>query len=102
MQPGTEKAPKDYWVQPEGDSCLVSIFRDDKKNRFLMPVNHAIDKPRELNLLFGKDVTGLEKMDRKTGEWQGVKLDAQDNSSRGVLTLAPGDGEFLRVLPFQK
>lgn len=102
MQPGTEKAPKDYWVQPQGDSCLVSVFGDDKKNRYLMPVNHAIDKPRELTLSFGKDVTGLEKMDRKTGEWKEVKLDTQDSGKTAVVTLAPGDGEFLRVLPFQK
>lgn len=102
MQPGTEKAPADYWVQPQGDSCLVSVFADDKKNRYLMPVNHAIDQPRELTLSFGKDVTGLEKMDRKTGEWKEVKLDTGNDRRRIVLTLAPGDGEFLRALPIQK
>lgn len=101
MQPGTEKAPGDYWVQPQGDSCLVSVFGDDKKNRYLMPVNHAIDKPRELTLSFSKDVTGLEKMDRKTGEWKEVKLDALDNGKKTVLTLPAGDFEFLRVLPIR-
>lgn len=102
MQPGTEKAPADYWVQPHGDSCLVSIFTDDKNNRYLMPVNHAIEHPRELTLSFGKDVTGLEKMDRKTGEWKEVKLDTGNDRRRTILTLAPGDGEFLRALPIQK
>lgn len=102
MPPGAEKAPTEYWVQPHGDSCLVSVFADNKKNRYLMPVNHAIDRPRELALSFGKDVTGLEKMDRKTGEWKEVKLDTGNDRRRIVLTLAPGDGEFLRALPIQK
>ena len=41
-------------------------------------------------------------MDRKTGEWKEVKLDTGNDRRRTILTLAPGDGEFLRALPIQK
>lgn len=41
-------------------------------------------------------------MDRQTGEWKEVKLDTQDSGKTTVLTLAPGDGGFLRVLPILK
>ena len=90
-------------MQPQGDSCLVSIFRDDKKNRYLLPVNHAIDRPRELTLLFAKDVTGLERdgsQDRSVACHEAGRSGRRQNEPS--LTLAPGDGEFLRVLPFQK
>ena len=55
----------------------------------LMPVNWAIDRPRELTLVFADDVTGLERMDRKTGAWAAVKLDGR----RAVLmTILKGEG----------
>jgi hypothetical protein len=91
---GGEKAPADFWVRPEGDSCLVSIFHDAEKNRYLMPVNHAVDKARELTLRFTADVAAIEMMDRRSGKWTPLKLENQ--SVR--LTLAAGDGELLRVI----
>ena len=97
---GTEKVPKDHWVQLEGDSCLVSIFRDEKKGRYLMPVNHAIDKARDLTLTFANEVMGLEKMDRKTGTWTAMKLEPGDDGRRVAFsTRVLGDGQSLRVTP---
>lgn len=89
---GAERAPADLWFQPEGESFLVSVFHDEEKNRFLMLVNHAVDKARELALRF-KEPVGLELMDRKTAKWRPLELD------KGTLRLplAPGDGELIRV-----
>ena len=58
-----------------------------------MPVNHGVDKARELTLRF-KDKIGLELLDRKTAKWRALELD------QGALRLhlAPGDGELLRVV----
>lgn len=91
---GGEKAPADAWVRPEGDACLVGVFHDDAKRRYLMPVNHAVDKARELTLRFADDVPGIERLDRQTRKWTPVKM-----AERSVrLTLAPGDGDLLRVV----
>jgi hypothetical protein len=89
---GAEKAPADCWFQPEGESFLVSVFRDDDKTAYLMPVNHAVDKGRELTLRF-KAAATVELLDRKTAKWRELAMD------QGVLrlTLAAGDGELLRV-----
>jgi len=94
---GAEKSPADLWFQPEGDTFLVSVFHDEHKNRYLMPVNHAVDKTRELTLRFKDENTSLELMDRKTGRWRPLVLEKADEHTLLRLTLAPGDGELLRV-----
>jgi hypothetical protein len=93
---GAEKAPADCWFQPEGESFLVSIFHDDQKNRYLMPVNHGVEKTRELTLRF-KDKVSLELLDRKTAKWRRLELEKSDEQQVLRLSLAPGDGELLRV-----
>ncbi len=93
---GAERAPKDLWFTPEGESFLVSVFHDEKKNRYLLPVNHAVDRPRELTLRFGNDL-GLERLDRGTGKWRPLPHVAGKKERAVRLTLAPGDGELLRV-----
>lgn len=89
---GAERAPADLWCQPEGETFLVSLFHDEQKNRYLMPVNHAVDKAREVTIRFQQPVE-ITLLDRKKGGWRNVPLD------QGALrlTLAPGDGELLRV-----
>lgn len=94
---GAEKVPADWWFKPEGETFLVGEFRDRAGASYLFPVNHGVDKARELTLSFSDANIGLELMDRKTGKWRAIQL------ARGVkgrvlkLTLAPGDGELLRV-----
>ncbi len=96
---GAESAPEDLWFQPSGESMLVSVFHDRDQKRYLMPVNHAVDKERELTLRFKEPSLTLQQMDRKTGKWQTLPL-KQDGEQRFVkLKLAPGDGELLRVSP---
>ena len=89
---GAEKAPTDLWFQPEGETFLVSVFHDEQKNRYLMPVNHAVDKGRELTIRF-KEPVQLEMMDRKTAKWRPVELEKRTLR----LMLAPGDGELFRL-----
>jgi hypothetical protein len=94
---GAEKAPADLWFQPEGETFLVSVFEDAQKNRFLMPVNHAVDRAREVALHFKDASIGIELMDRKTGKWRALTLEPNGQQRSLKLTLAPGDGELLRV-----
>jgi hypothetical protein len=93
---GAEKAPADLWFQPEGESHLVGVFTDDKKARYLMPVNHGVEKPKELTLRF-KEKFGLERLDRKTAKWEPVAVEKAGAEWVFKLPLAPGDGELLRV-----
>ncbi len=94
---GAEKAPADLWFQPEGESHLVGVFTDDKKARYLMPVNHGVEKPQELTLRF-KEKLALERLDRKTAKWVPLALEKAGTEWVLKLTLAPGDGELLRVI----
>jgi len=93
---GAERAPADLWFQPEGESFLVGIFNDDQKDRYLLPVNHDVEKTRELTLRF-KDRVAVELLDRKTAKWRSPELEKRDAERVLKLTLAPGDGELLRV-----
>jgi hypothetical protein len=93
---GAEKAPADLWFQPEGETFLVSVLHDARQNRYLMPVNHGVDRSRELTIRFREKVA-LERLDRKSAQWRPLQL-VTDHEERILrLTLAPGDGELLRV-----
>jgi hypothetical protein len=61
-------------------------------------VNRGVDKARELTLRF-KEKLSLELLDRKTAKWRTLEMDRSGEQSAVRLTLAPGDGELLRVNP---
>jgi len=94
---GAENAPADWWFHPEGESCLVGEFRDRTGNSYLLPVNHGVDKARELTLRFDDPKIGVELMDRKTGQWRSLPLAKSGPGCVLTLRLAAGDGELLRV-----
>ncbi|MBI1830658.1 MAG: hypothetical protein HYR84_04320 [Planctomycetes bacterium] len=94
---GAEQAPADAWVRPEGNSCLVGVFQGERKNRHLLAVNHAVDKPRVLTLIFTPDVVGLEFMNRENGKWMDIPVERNARQGSASIKLAPGDGELLRV-----
>jgi hypothetical protein len=93
---GAERAPADLWFQPEGESFLVSLFHDERQNRYLMPVNHGVEQARDLTVRFQEKVS-LELLDRKTGTWRALDLELREGQRVLRLRLAPGDGELLRV-----
>ena len=94
---GTEAAPEDLWFQPEGETFLVGVFEDGQKDKYLMPVHHGVDKARELTLRFKGDTAAVEVRDRKTGKWRALDLEKGKEERILKMTLAPGDGELLRV-----
>lgn len=94
---GAEKAPAAYWFQPEGETFLVGEFRDRAGSSYLLPVNHGVDKARELTLRFTDPKVTIEVMDRKTRNWRALTLAKAERGTVLKLTLAPGDGELLRV-----
>ncbi|MFO0970220.1 MAG: hypothetical protein U0793_32115 [Gemmataceae bacterium] len=99
---GAEKTPADFWFQPEGENLLVGVFRGGGEDRYLLPVNHAVDKNRELTLRFTDRSVAVEIMDRTSGRWRPLKTDADGRQPALRMTLAPGDGELLRVRGLSK
>lgn len=89
---GAEHVPVNHWFRADGETFLIGVFEDGTKNRYLMPVNHAVDKARELAIWF-KEPPQIEQLDRKTAKWLPLALEKQTLR----LTLAPGDGELIRV-----
>lgn len=94
---GAEKAPAAHWFQPAGETCLVGEFRDRAGVSYLLPVNHGVEKASELSLRFPDPAVGVELLDRKTAKWRSLELTKARTGRLLQLTLAPGDGELLRV-----
>jgi hypothetical protein len=76
---------------------LAGVFVDEARQDFLLSVNNDPVNARETTLRL-KGVTAAERMDKKTGTW--IPLDVVAEGDRGVLkvTLAPGDGELIKVV----
>lgn len=93
---GAESAPADHWLQPEGETCLVGVFEDAEKTRYLLPVNHGVEKASELTLKL-TDAAEVELLDRKSAKWTKLEVNRDDERLVLKLNLAPGDGELLRI-----
>jgi hypothetical protein len=61
-----------------------------------LPVNHDVEKAREMTVRF-KDKPAVELLDRKTAKWRALDLEKGDGGWVLRLGLAAGDGELLRV-----
>ena len=72
------------------------VFQDESGKDFLFPVNNDPGKEHETTLRL-KGVTAAKRMYKKSGKW--IPLTVTSEGERGVvkLTLAPGDGELLKI-----
>jgi hypothetical protein len=89
--------PVDYWVRTDTPDLILGIFKDKQGNDYIMAANRKIDSTREAVLSFPQDVTKVAKFGRGEGEWTDLPLTKRGNRAVVELTLAPGDGELLRV-----
>lgn len=92
------KAPGDAWCQPSGSQLLVGVLKDEKGGNFLLVTNKHPGMKQEASLSFDATVSAVEQMDKKTGKWKPIPLDAGGERRTGKLHLAPGDGELLKVV----
>jgi hypothetical protein len=92
------KAPGDAWCQPSGSQLLVGVLQDEKGVDFLLVTNRHPGMKQEALLSFDATVSAVEQMDKKTGKWQPMTLEAGGERRTGTLHLAPGDGELLKVV----
>jgi len=91
------KAPKDLWFQMAGEKLLVGVFQDDQQRRYLMPVNHDVGKAQTATFRFKTAEKAVHRFDRKASRWVPLSL-KEDGGSRVLeVTLAPGDGDLLRI-----
>ncbi|NIP98852.1 MAG: hypothetical protein GWO24_37810, partial [Akkermansiaceae bacterium] len=66
---GAAPIPGDLWVQASGEQILLGLFKDLQKTDYLMVVNCDGLSERTATLNMDPAVTGIERMDPKTGKW---------------------------------
>jgi len=113
----TRALPNHNWVLTATPHVILGMLQDEEKNDFIMVINRRIDKEQDVALRFdvtAKPVNKIERFDKQTGQWVELPLfDARQLDlwsewaklrsfwRRGRVavefTLAPGDGELLRV-----
>jgi hypothetical protein len=91
------KAPKDAWCQPSGSHLLVGVFEHEKEGDFLLVTNRHSGAKQAATLSLDATVTAIEKMNKKSGEWEKMALAADGDKQTAKLELAEGDGELLKV-----
>ncbi len=96
--PGAAPIPGDLWVQASGEQILLGLFKDLQKTDYLMVVNCDGLSERTATLNMDPAVTGIERMDPKTGKWTGVILETAEQRVRLALKLAPGSGQLFKIL----
>ena len=110
----TRRLPHHYWVQTATSDTILGTFKDAEDRDFLMVVNRKVDKEQPAVLRFGRPVTAVERLEKRTGNWVGLPLvnaeqfDKREEWAKLLalrrrgrlaveLTLSPGDGELLRI-----
>ena len=78
-------------------NLLVGLFKDEKKNDYLMVVNCDAANKRKATLSKEPTVSSIKKMDKKTGKWAALKVGSSDGRIVTSLELAPGNGELFKI-----
>jgi hypothetical protein len=73
-------------------------FANPEKQRFLMLANRDAFKPHEATLTFTDDKLIVGRMDKPTGKWEPLKVEARDGKATVNVPLEEGGGELLRVM----
>ena len=94
--PGAAEFPKDHWVQATGDHLVLGTFEDEKKQSHFLAVNSDITTERTSRLTFQTSVSLVERLDRKSGDWQNALTPSKDKAVLSVK-LPPGGGDLFRV-----
>nr|MCS5540086.1 hypothetical protein [Roseibacillus sp.] len=94
--PGAAEFPKDHWVQATGEHLVVGMFENEKKRSHFLAVNSDITTERTSRLTFQASVSLVERLDRKSGDWQNALTPSKDKAVLSVK-LPPGGGDLFRV-----
>ncbi len=109
----TREASPDHWVQAVGEELVLGIFKDNRKNDFLIVTNRNYRHERKVVLQFQRferPIEVVEKFDKKTGEWIELQIhkrgkDWSDlynrkrlNSFMGYTTIF-NDDRLFRLIP---
>ena len=95
--PGAASFPEDHWLQLSGEQMLAGFFKGEDNGDYLMVVNCDAGNERETTLSMQAPVASVERMDKKTGKWQGVAINSKDGRAVFSLKLSAGNGELFRV-----
>ncbi len=79
---GSREATPDNWVQPLGKELVMGTFRDGKKNDYILVANKDIKEEQKVKLqfrLFLQEVSSVEMINKKTGEWKPLEIKIQED-----------------------
>ncbi len=80
---GSRATTPDNWVQPLGKELVMGTFRDDKKEMdYILVANKDIKKEQKVKLqfqLFLQEVSSVEMINKKTGEWKPLEIKIQED-----------------------
>ncbi len=77
---------------------MLGMFQDARKIEHFLAVNVDITKERTTQLAFLKDITKLERLDRKSGKWESLLLESSKGRATTAVKLPPGGGDLFRVV----
>ena len=89
--------PRPYWVQTDTPDLILGIFKDKQDIGYIMAANRKIDGKRRAVLSFPQGVTQVDEFEKREGKWTDLPITRRGNRAVVEVTLAPGDGELLKV-----
>ena len=90
--------PDKLWVQLRGRNLVMGIHEDDDLNKFVFVANKDIGAKQAAVLIVPDDATAVEKVSKKTGKWVAMPMEKDGEKKVVKFTLAPADGELMRVV----
>jgi hypothetical protein len=93
----TRPLPADCWVQTRRPGLVLGLFDEGSGQDYAMVVNRSVTRSARPELTFAAPRRHADRLDRATGAWVSLRPPPGHGPLTVRLTLAPGDGELLRV-----
>jgi hypothetical protein len=93
--------PGGLGVATDTPDLVIGILEhpDDGRSDYLLVANKSIRESRHVRLRFGRRPSGARRLSKRSGRWAPLRVRRADEAGVLELSLAPGDGELLRVRP---
>ncbi|MFQ5810974.1 MAG: hypothetical protein ACE5JM_15255, partial [Armatimonadota bacterium] len=93
--------PADLGVGTDTAELVIGVFEhpDDERSDYLLVANKSIGESRDVRLRFSRRPSRVRRLGKRNGRWAPVRVRRADGGGVLELSLAPGDGELVRVRP---
>jgi len=98
---GCRPIPEGYGIRSDTPGLVVGIFepRDDDEFDYILVANRSIEERRDVRLRLDRRPSKVIKLRKTDGRRVRVPIRRVGEGSELRLSLAPGDGELLRLRP---